>query len=258
MEHITLCLEPCARGQILPLLPTLHVGISGHYLTSPCSLLRLGTGFCLHDDEAHALLQVTGKVWLPGSGSHAIFCPLLQALEDLPQGIQTLSVRKNGYSLAWVTLSDKGACGLREDLSGPVIADAVAAVLPLAHSQGFLLPDEPQQLRALLTDLALSQDYDLICTTGGTGLSPRDQTPQVTASLLDMPLPGMVQAMLDASLKKTPYAVLSRACAGTLGQSIILNLPGSRKAVAENLAAVLPALPHALAKLQGDTTDCGN
>ena len=82
-------------------------------------------------------------------------------------------------------------------------------------------------------------------------------TPQITAALLDMPLPGFTQAMLAASLAKTPHAVISRAAAGTLGQSIIINLPGSRKAVVENLAAVLPALPHALAKLQGDPADCG-
>ena len=113
------------------------------------------------------------------------------------------------------------------------------------------------RLRALLTELALSQAYDLICTTGGTGLSPRDITPQVTEALLDTSLPGFSQVMLAASLAKTPHAIISRAAAGVLGQSIIINLPGSRKAVMENLAAVLPALPHALAKLQGDPADCG-
>lgn len=166
-------------------------------------------------------------------------------------------MRKEGRSLAWVTLSDKGSQGMREDLSGPAIADLAAAHLPLCHSQGFLLPDEASQLRALLTDLALNQGYDLICTTGGTGLSPRDITPQVTAALLDLPLPGFSQAMLAASLDKTPHAAISRAVAGVLGQSIIINLPGSRKGVQENLAAVLPALPHAFDKLHGDPADCG-
>ena len=151
----------------------------------------------------------------------------------------------------------EGARGQRLDLSGPAIAEMVGSAMPLSHSQGFLLPDEAAQLRALLTELALSQGFDLICTTGGTGLSARDITPQTTAALLDTPLPGFTQAMLAASLAKTPHAVISRAAAGALGQSIIINLPGSRKAVVENLAAVLPALPHALAKLQGDPADCG-
>ncbi len=146
---------------------------------------------------------------------------------------------------------------MREDLSGPAIRELTAARLPLCHSQGFLLPDEPAQLRALLTDLALHQGYDLICTTGGTGLSPRDTTPQVTAALLDTPLPGFSQAMMAASLAQTPHAAISRAVAGVLGQSIIINLPGSRKGALENLAAVLPALPHALDKLHGDPADCG-
>lgn len=142
-------------------------------------------------------------------------------------------------------------------MSGPAIAEIIGADLPLCHSQGFLLPDEPGPLRALLTELALGLEYDLICTTGGTGLSPRDIAPQVTAALLDLPLPGFSQAMLAASLAKTPRAALSRAVAGVLGRSIVINLPGSRKAVLENLAAVLPALPHALDKLHGDSADCG-
>ena len=275
--NILLHVHACKRGQCLPLLPVAATDTDfcrSHGLMTPepwaVPHLRVGTCFC--GACGTALLKVTGRAWLPlppnpaengGNGdapwlaSHAQQCLLLTALTDLPEGPLEVTARRCGYSLAWVTLSDKGARGQRLDLSGPAIAEMVGSTMSLCHSQGFLLPDEPAQLRALLTDLALSQGFDLICTTGGTGLSPRDITPQTTAALLDTPLPGFTQAMLTASLAKTPHAVISRAAAGTLGQSIIINLPGSRKAVVENLAAVLPALPHALAKLQGDSADCG-
>ena len=275
--NILLHVHACKRGQCLPLLPVAATDTDfcrSHGLMTPepwaMPHLRVGTCFC--GACGTALLKVTGRAWMPlppntanpgGNGeepwqaSHAVQCLLLTALTDLPEGPLEVTARKTGYSLAWITLSDKGARGQRLDLSGPAIAEMVGSAMPLSHSQGFLLPDEAAQLRALLTELALSQGFDLICTTGGTGLSARDITPQTTAALLDTPLPGFTQAMLAASLAKTPHAVISRAAAGTLGQSIIINLPGSRKAVVENLAAVLPALPHALAKLQGDSADCG-
>lgn len=270
--RLVLRLRPCRCGDSLPLLPAALPGADTwpmHCLAEPAPLAlpMLPVGTILQDAQATPLLKVTSRLWLPtphACGSpYALCCPLLTALTDLaplpsPEGESIcLETRKQGRSLAWITLSDKGAQGLREDSSGPVIAEMVAPNLPLCHSQGFLLPDEPEQLRALLMELALGQGYDLICTTGGTGLSPRDTAPQVTSSLLDLPLPGFSQAMLAASLAKTPHAAISRAVAGVLGKSIIINLPGSRKAVLENLAAVLPALPHALDKLHGDTADCG-
>lgn len=274
--NILMHLHACQRGQCLPLLPAgapLDGHMPGHGLMAPeqWALPTLAVGTTLCGACGTALLKVTGRVWLAVPVSqggvaqacvidatrHAAHCLLLTALTDLPEGPLELTPRKDGHSLAWVTLSDKGSRGMRQDLSGPAIAEAVATAMPLCHSQGFVLPDEAVQLRALLTELALSHGYDIICTTGGTGLSPRDITPQVTETLLDASLPGFSQAMLAASMAKTPHAIISRAAAGILGQSIIINLPGSRKAVIENLAAVLPALPHALGKLQGDTVDCG-
>lgn len=269
--HLSLRLQPCRTGDGLPLFPAALPGADvwpAHCLTKaiPRPMTRMRVGTRLYTEDGTALFCVTGRIWLttpPGlRHAHAYNCPILTALTDIAplpnlDDAVRLEVRKEGRSLAWVTLSDKGSQGMREDLSGPAIADLAAAHLPLCHSQGFLLPDEASQLRALLTDLALNQGYDLICTTGGTGLSPRDITPQVTAALLDLPLPGFSQAMLAASLDKTPHAAISRAVAGVLGQSIIINLPGSRKGVQENLAAVLSALPHAFDKLHGDPADCG-
>lgn len=262
---LTLYLSPCAAGDRLPLItgtaPVKTVHSATPETASRFNTLSVGTTLHGKNDDA-PMLKMTGWAWLPDSvGAHAVRRPLLTALCDITPRTAgtalTLETQKTGHSLAWITLSDKGALGLREDRSGPAIAERMDRALPLCHSQGYLLPDDARMLRALLTDLALNQGYDVICTTGGTGLSPRDITPQVTASLLDMSLPGFTQAMLAASLAATPHAAVSRAAAGVLGNAIIINLPGSRKAVLENLAAVLPALPHALDKLHGDPTDCG-
>lgn len=168
-----------------------------------------------------------------------------------------LKLENPGYSLAWVTLSDKGAKGERQDKSGPLIEEMVRQCLQLRHVQGYIIPDEEPLLRALLTDLALVQGYDLILTTGGTGVSPRDVTPEAMQKILERELPGFSASMLMASLSKTPHAAISRAKAGTLGTSLIINLPGSPKAVAENLVAVLPAIGHTLEKIKGDPSDCG-
>lgn len=166
------------------------------------------------------------------------------------------TVAKQGYALAWVTLSDKGYVGAREDQAGPLIAELVGGDLSVALVQGYLIPDDPRRLRSLLVGLALEQQFDLVLTTGGTGVGPRDITPETTLSVIEKRLPGMETAMLQTALLKTAHAVISRAVVGTLGQSLIINLPGSPKAVRENLGALLPALRHTLAKLQGDQSDC--
>ena len=194
---------------------------------------------------------------LASEGPHAQACPLLEALTPLEAGTRTFAARREHWALAWITLSDKGAAGLRADESGPLMASETRAKLPLCHEQGFMIPDDPQALRSLVMELALGQGYDLILTSGGTGLAPRDTTPEALLPLFDRRLPGFEQAMMQTSLAKTPTAAISRAVAGTLDRTIVITLPGSRKAVSENLAAVLPALGHALEKLHGDPSDCG-
>lgn len=156
---------------------------------------------------------------------------------------------------AILTLSDKGARGERIDTSGP------ALVLWLAERdvetmRTEIMPDEAGQIAAKLRDWADSGDFDLILTTGGTGVSPRDVTPEATLQVVERMIPGFAEVMRARSLEKTPHAMISRAIAGIRGQALIINLPGSPKGAVENLTAVWPAVPHAVAKIQGDMADC--
>jgi molybdenum cofactor synthesis domain-containing protein len=253
---LSLITAECTRGNSLPLAWAALAGLPFHRSAQRLlPALPVGTELCAGED---AIFKVTGRGLFPAAeGPHALECPLLTALRPVREEELSLSLRRAGRALAWITLSDKGFAGLRTDESGPLIAEMTAEKLPLCHAQGFLLPDEELALRALFVELALMQGYDLVIATGGTGLGPRDRSPEAALSVIERRLPGLEQAMMAASLQKTPTAALSRAVAGTLGRSILVCLPGSRKAVAENLAAVLPALDHALDKLQGDAKDCG-
>jgi molybdenum cofactor synthesis domain-containing protein len=218
---------------------------------------RAGALLC---DGDGPVLRALSRHWRPETDAlpaRAVRC--FEVVRDLSAGtLDGLRWQRKGWSLAWVTLSDKGSRGEREDLAGPLVAEMVGKALSLSLSSGYLLPDDEGPLRALLADLALVQGFDLIVTTGGTGLAPRDVAPDATLKVIEKRLPGFERAMTLESLSKTPRAVISRAVAGTLGQSLILNLPGSPKAVRECLGAVLPAVEHALEKLQGDPSDCGS
>ncbi len=156
---------------------------------------------------------------------------------------------------AVITLSDKGAAGERDDESGTVIRDMLAGIgIATAHYE--LLPDDRQKIEEALRRLSDSGAVDLIVTTGGTGVGPRDVTPEATRAVIDRELPGMAEAMRAESLKKTPRAMISRGLAGIRKQTLIVNLPGSPRAVRENLAVILPALAHAVEKIKGDPSDC--
>lgn len=213
-------------------------------------------GAIIIDENENPLFQITDQCWRQTDQAF-MQCLKLLALNPVAAGERHIRVRKTGWSVAAITLSDKGAAGKRVDQSGPLILELIKPVLKPVFSRQFLLADEPGVLKTLLAHLALVCRYDLIITTGGTGVGERDNTPQVTSSLLDLSLPGITQAMMAASLAKTPNAVISRAAAGIIGRSLIINLPGSVKAVRENLNAVLPALDHCLAKINGDDADCG-
>jgi molybdopterin adenylyltransferase len=156
------------------------------------------------------------------------------------------------FTAAVLTLSDKGSKGERTDESGPAITDALKEIGEVKYYD--ILPDERDLISERL--LFYSGKVDLILTTGGTGLSPRDVTPEATLDVIEKEIPGIAEAMRAAGLKKTRNAMLSRAVAGVKGQTLIINLPGSPKAVRENLAVIIDALPHAIDKIKGDQGDC--
>ncbi|MHC1751851.1 MogA/MoaB family molybdenum cofactor biosynthesis protein [Humidesulfovibrio sp.] len=209
------------------------------------------------DQEEH---RVLGRSWWPGVGTQPDApCWLLETLVPAPSGldeVRSLALSRSGFALAWITLSDKGAAGLRADASGPLIEELAREQMPLCLARGLVLPDEERQLAALLTHLALVDGFDFICTTGGTGVAPRDVTPEATLRVIEKRMPGFERAMTMVSLAKTSRGAVSRAVCGTLGGALIINLPGSPKAVRECLEAVLPAVAHTIEKLQGDPTDC--
>ncbi len=154
-----------------------------------------------------------------------------------------------------MTASDTGARGEREDISGQVVAELVAAIggRVVSHT---VLEDDRRVIAAELRSLADHDRADVVVTTGGTGLGPRDVTPDATYDVIEFEVPGLPEAMRAAGLQKTVHAALSRATAGVRGRTLILNLPGSPRAVRENLGAVLGALPHAVEVLKGRAVDC--
>ncbi len=243
--------RPIAKGAIVRCAAT---GEGVEYSGIPCSL-SVGD---MVGREGKDIFKVIGVGWGASMGRDAASRVFdLLALADLqPVAFSEVQVRRSGFALAWITMSDKGAAGLREDASGPLLGELVDGALELCHVRGFVIPDEINGLRALLTNLALEQGFDLILTTGGTGVAPRDITPEATLAVIDKRLPGYERAMTVASLEKTPHGAISRAVAGTLGNALIVNMPGSPKAVKECLAPLLPTFRHTLEKLQGDQADC--
>ncbi len=154
-----------------------------------------------------------------------------------------------------LTLSDKGARGERVDLSGPALSDWLRPK-GVETARYEMIPDDEGRIAEKLSEWADSGELDIILTTGGTGVSPRDVTPEATMKILDKVIPGLGELMRFKSLAKTPSAAISRAVAGIRGATLIINLPGSPKGAVENLEAVWDAIPHAVAKIQGDPSDC--
>lgn len=202
-----------------------------------CAIAKL-TGSCIMPYKGVFARVVRGGTVRPGDG-----------FERLPFDPET------PFTAAVITLSDKGAAGLREDRSGPLLAE-------MLEENGFevierkLLPDGEEALSAELVRLSDQRRVSLILTTGGTGFSERDLTPETTLKVCERAVPGIPEAMRRASLEITPRAMLSRGVAGIRKKTLIINLPGSPKAAKENLQAVLPALGHGLGILRGTEGEC--
>lgn len=154
-----------------------------------------------------------------------------------------------------ITISDKGSKGLREDTSGPAIKEMLQTI-GCEVVEYTIVPDEREIISKEILRMS-SLDLNLIFTTGGTGFSKRDITPEATMDVIEREVPGIPEAMRYHSLKVTPKAMLSRAKAGIIKNSIVINLPGSKKAVMENLEVVLPVLDHGVGILLGSATECG-
>ena len=154
-----------------------------------------------------------------------------------------------------LTISDKGFEGKRKDKSGPLVAEILTKAGYIVEKQS-IVPDDFEKIVECLITWVDKENLRLIVTTGGTGVSPTDITPEAMLKVIKYQIPGMAEAMRAASLTKTPHAMLSRAIVGVRGDSLIINLPGSPEGAKENLAVILPALNHALAKISGDMSDC--
>ncbi len=155
---------------------------------------------------------------------------------------------------AILTISDKASRGERVDTSGQAIGELLATI-DASIERTEVVPDEAEQISQLLRDWADSDEVDLIVSTGGTGLGPRDVTPEATAEVIERPVPGLGELMRAKGLAHTPMAALSRGVVGVRGRCLIVNLPGSERGVRENLSAVLDLLPHAVELLRGRVGD---
>ena len=159
--------------------------------------------------------------------------------------------------VAMITISDKGARGQREDISKKAI-EKILEKLETDVIWYSIVPDEMSSIKSALIEAIEVHQADLVLTTGGTGFSRRDITPEATRAVIEKIVPGISEIIRIESFKKTPHAILSRAIAGIRGKSLIINLPGSPKGVQESLGVILKALPHGIDILKGEADECGN
>ncbi len=158
------------------------------------------------------------------------------------------------YKVAIITVSDKGSRGEREDASGPALKKFLGDAYDVGNI--VIVPDEVPIIADAIKRLIDDEKFDLVVTTGGTGVTKRDVTPEATRSVIDRELPGFAEAIRMESYKITPHGIISRGICGIRGESMIINLPGSPKGAVECLGFVIDAIPHALAKIKGDPADC--
>lgn len=222
--------------------------------------LRLGDQAVLQitqiGKECHTRCKIyyqAGDCIMPTRG---VFARVIRGGTLAPSDGVTTDDALDRYRVAVITLSDRSAAGDRPDEAGPLAVELLESIVGGLLVAQEVMPDSRTDLEAALKRLCEEETCDLIVTTGGTGLSPRDITPEATLAVIDREIPGMAEAMRTVGLTKTPHAMLSRAVCGQRGQTVIVNLSGSPKAVREQLEAIAPALPHALQMATGIPQDC--
>ncbi len=247
-------LEPGAFGEniVTEGLDLLDLQVGRRFYVGEHAVLQI-TQHGKHCPAPCVIFYKTGECIMPNKGVFArvLRSGTVKSGDELRTADELDEVR-----FAVLTLSDKGASGQREDTSGPLVVDMLSSAIKGSLVVQEILPDDRESIEDRLKDLADEQICDLIVTTGGTGLSPRDVTPDATLAVVDRLIPGMAEAMRLEGLEHTPHAMLSRAVCGQRGQTIIVNLSGSPKAVEEQLSVLLPALPHALQTATGIPQDC--
>ncbi|MDI3280298.1 MAG: molybdopterin-binding protein, partial [Bacillota bacterium] len=244
-----------------------HTRCAIYYQAGDCVMPREGIfarvlrgGTVRPGDPVKVLEPVAAEVAPPGRGrgeeGPAAAAGMVGAEAPKAEGAAGRQLLLAGARVAVLTASDKGARGEREDRSGPALRELVeqngGTVVDYA-----LLPDEREALARQLRAWCDGGGVDLILTTGGTGFSPRDVTPEATLDVVEREVPGLAEEMRRRGLERTPHAMLSRGRAGIRGRTLIINLPGSPRAALESLSAILPALPHGLAVLRGEAAECG-
>lgn len=198
------------------------------------------------------IYKIMGECIMPKEG---VFTKVIQGGIIRTEDEMTIIGERSRFKTAVLTLSDKGAAGEREDKSGPLIREIIEKENYLVVDQR-VLPDEQKTIEETLIHLCDRLKVDLILTTGGTGFSLRDRTPEATIAVADRMAPGIAEAIRAYSMQITNRAMLSRGVSALRGQTLIINLPGSPKAVKESLDCILPALPHGLEILKGSASEC--
>lgn len=216
----------------------LEVAQIGKVCHDPCAIYRRA-GECIMPTEGLFFRAVEGGNVRVGDD--------IVITERVPRGV---------IQVAILVVSDRAARGEREDEAAPALGRLVSEGLGAHVAAVTVVPDERQAIVAALTDFCERGGLDLVITSGGTGFSPRDVTPEATAEVVERATPGLDEAMRAASLRLTPHGILSRGRSGIRGRTLIVNVPGSPRAACENLEAIVPALPHAIEALRGDVVDC--
>lgn len=200
--------------------------------------------------------QITGDCIMPRAGLFARVVVGGPVAPGDPVAVLQ-AVPRTTFQVVVLTISDRCSRGEAQDTAGPAAAALACQSLGANLYRLEVVPDEAQQIAARLRHYCDGHSIDLVLTVGGTGFAPRDVTPEAAGSVIERFTPGLDEAMRSASMTTTPHAMLSRGRSGIRGSTLIVTLPGSLRAAGENLAAILPALGHGLAKLRGDPSDCG-